>query len=815
MRRSPLATSSLLALAALCGCAAAVRPPEPPRAPGPPRATIRRTAYGIPHITALDYRGLGAGIGYAQAEDAVCALADQILKVRGERARYLGRGPGDAFVESDLTYRGLGLRARAEAAYGQLSPDLRELLDGYAAGYDHYLARTPRERLPAPCTGAAWVKPIAGADLLAYHLDVSLGDTLVPLLGYVSRAQPPGAAPGPSPHAALPRSREPGLGSNGWAIGRERSAGGGGMLVANPHFPWEGALRFHESHLTIPGKLDVYGAALLGMPAINIGFNRHVAWTHTVTASSHFTAYRLRLAEGDPTAYVYDGQVRRMTSQEAVVEVLEAGGTLGQVKRTFWRSHYGPILSGPGVPWNDQVAYTVRDANEGNVRFAEAWLRMDAARSLDELAEAERAVRGIPWVNTIMAGSDGSARFVDASRVPLLSPEAVAAYRASLQSEADARMLAGLNVILLDGSTSRDEWVGLEGPSGGLVPVERAPQLSRADFVMNANDPATYTNPDAPLVDLPFPYATYGTPQGRISPRTHMNLALLAERGEGSAAGADGRFTLEELEAAILSNRSWVAEQLRAPVVQRCQGAKAVKVDGAEVDLAGACRALASWDGRLDLDRPGAVVWRELLGRYDRADLVDQGPLFAAPFDPLAPMKTPSGLAPAPASGPDPLLQKLGEAVAVLHKAGIDPGARLGDVQRAQRGGRAIPIHGGISLEGVANVVGYADPGSTLMPKTERGPVLSPATGLTQQGYPVNNGSTFILVVELAERGPRAAAVLTYSESSDPASPHFSDQTGLFSNKQLRPALFEEADILADPALATTQVEVAPGGGAP
>lgn len=64
-------------------------------------------------------------------------------------------------------------------------------------------------------------------------------------------------------------------GSNAVAIGRERLNTGRAMLLANPHFPWVGGMRFYEMHLTIPGKLDVMGAALPGLPLINIGFNRH------------------------------------------------------------------------------------------------------------------------------------------------------------------------------------------------------------------------------------------------------------------------------------------------------------------------------------------------------------------------------------------------------------------------------------------------------------------------------------------------------------------------------------------------------------
>src|SRR5688572_16376786 len=56
-------------------------------------ATVRRTAFGVPHITADTLGAVGYGQGYAFAQDNACTLLDQIIKVRGERARYLGAGP--------------------------------------------------------------------------------------------------------------------------------------------------------------------------------------------------------------------------------------------------------------------------------------------------------------------------------------------------------------------------------------------------------------------------------------------------------------------------------------------------------------------------------------------------------------------------------------------------------------------------------------------------------------------------------------------------------------------------------------------------
>ena len=774
-------------------------------------ATIQRTAYGIPHITAPDLRSLGAGIGYAQAEDSVCILAEQILKVRGERARYLGRGDHDANVESDLLYRVLGVRQRARAAYDRLSEPVRAMIEGFAAGFNAYLARTPLERLPAPCAGAAWVTLIDGVDLVAHHLDLSGLDTVLPLRSYLVGAVPPSDdGETMTVPVALPARSVDVLGSNAWAIGRERSANGRGMLLANPHFPWEGALRFHELHLRIPGRLDVYGASLIGVPAVVIGFNRDLAWTHTFTASSHLTVYRLELTKGDPTAYVYEGRTHRLLPTECVIDVLEADGRVHQVSRTFWRSHYGPMLHGAGAPWTRRVAYTLRDANEGNVRFLEQWLRMDAARTLGELEAVDRSVHATPFLNTIAVDADGRTRFVDASRVPRLSAATVEAYRTSLAIDGDTKRFRESGLILLDGSTARDEWVDDPDGADGLVPADAAPTVWRTDFVMNANDTATFTNPAAPLVSLPLAYTIYGTPGGGLSARSRMNLRLLTERGPTEFALADGRFTLERMQAAILSNRSWVAEELRADVVERCRGVDSVPVGGLSVRVGDACRALAAWDGRLDLTSVGAVVWRELLARFDAADLRDRGRLYAEPFDPRWPSDTPRGLAQPPAAGLDPVLLKLAEAARLLERAGVPVDAPLGDVQFAQKGTRIVPIHGGLGdLEGVANAVGYAVVDTAITaPTTPRGPVFSDRTGLTAEGYPINNGSSFLLAVEFTTHGPRAIALLTYSQSADPSSPHSLDQTERFSRKALRPVLYDTSDIEIDPELTVTRLRL-------
>ena len=58
------------------------------------------------------------------------------------------------------------------------------------------------------------------------------------------------------------------LGSNGWAFGRNATPNGVGVALGNPHFPWVGANRFWQMHLTIPGRMDVMGAAIGSSPRV-------------------------------------------------------------------------------------------------------------------------------------------------------------------------------------------------------------------------------------------------------------------------------------------------------------------------------------------------------------------------------------------------------------------------------------------------------------------------------------------------------------------------------------------------------------------
>lgn len=757
-------------------------------------AEISRTSHGIPHITANDLGSLGFGEGYAFAQDHLSSLADQVVKVRGERARFFGAGENNRHLNSDLTIRALGIYEQARAMLQTMPQEERDLLEGYAAGCNHYLREVTVSGVTGWGRGQEWIVPITAEDLVAIAQFLVMASANFAEM--IATAAPPKKATALATPANIPDFAQA---SNGWAIGAERSAGGRGMLLANPHYPWVGANRFWEKHLIIPGRLDVYGVGLLGAPGVTIGFNRAVAWTHTVSAGKRFTLYTLELAPGNPTRYLYDGKEREMTSRLIRVEVRQPDGTIQPIERRLYFSHHGPVLNFPNLGWTAKRAVAIRDANANNVSFRAQWLAMSRARSLDEFKAAHEKHNAAPWVNTIATSADGRAWYADTSATPNLKPAALAGWLRRRESDALTRTTWQRGFVLLDGSDSLYDWADDPSTRPGVIPWSRMPQLERRDFVFNANDSYWLAHPRQLLTGFS---PLQGAEGGAVSLRTRMNALLLDDQRPGGPAGADGKFTLDELAAAVLSNRNLSAELLREEVVRRCQAAPTVMLDGQAVDLREAGRILSAWDGRNETGSVGAVLWREFITQYNPAELRNAGALFQHPFNPADPVNTPHTLAPEKDSES---LLKLARAVRLLGQAGIALDATLGRVQYSNRNGGRIPIHGGFSDEGIANFVHYAPNSTTLEPEVRPEPIKGSRL-LRKTGYPINNGSSFIMAMEYTAEGPRAQAILTYGQSGDPASPFYYDQTELFSAKKWRRILYTEAEIRSDPNLKTVGI---------
>jgi acyl-homoserine-lactone acylase len=353
------------------------------------------------------------------------------------------------------------------------------------------------------------------------------------------------------------------------------------------------------------------------------------------------------------------------------------------------------------------------------------------------------------------------------------------------------------------------------------VPYDRMPKVERRDYVFNANDSFWLPHADHVLSGDYSPL--HGRQNTARSLRTRENAVVLRDTSAQGPAGDDGKFSLDELAGAALANRGYPSRVLKDEVVARCEATSSVAVPAltasqpeqelpaATVEVSKACATLASWDGTYDLDARGAALWREFMGRFDTADLTRQGPLWATAFDPDRPVETPSGLAPAPDAGDDAVLVNLARAVQIFDKAGHPVDAPLGALQYADRNGERIPIHGGLGLDGTTNIVSYSNrPGSTTESIPKRTPVMAPRSTLTNEGYLINYGSSFMMAVEYGPDGPRAKVLLTYGNSQDRTHPRFAESTREFSEKRWREVSLGEEAVREQPGV--TEKEVRAGG---
>jgi acyl-homoserine-lactone acylase len=752
-----------LLLAMAVGPAWAAAPPLPHLADlpvatdRPLSAEIVRTEYGIPHIRGASLKDAAFGVGYSAAEDNVCLLADQFVRINSRRSEVFGAdpdNPADPNLVSDFGLLALGIRARADRLWPGLSARARALIEGYVEGYNRYLRRTPVQNLPAPCRNPATARPVTAQDLLAYLLLISQETSGAAFLEAAYAAAPPGGAMGRT--AAIGPRAKLDLGSNAVAVGREL-AGDGALLLGQPHFPYYGHLRFHEYHVEIPGHLNARGVSLLGFPVLNIGFNRNVAWSHTVAASEHFVVYRLDLDPADPTRYRLDRSPVPMEARTVKIPVRQQDGTSVEVERTVYRSRFGVLIVVPGqLDWDRRHAYALADANEDNPDLVDVWLGLAAARSVPEIKAVLAAHRGIPWVNTLAADGAGRVFYADASRVPALPRTAERAAQRSPELQALAERMG---LLVLPGNTAE-----AAPPPGdaGLVDFERAPQLERLDYVANFNQPPWLINPARPLAGFP---ALYGPAREPLSLRARRGFALLEEaRRRGRPVG------LDELRRMAFDNEAQLAALVLSDLLKFCRDAPA-RQD---------CAALRSWDGQFEAGSRAALLFREFALRFQEM------PAFARDYSPQSPLSTPHGLNPARKMF---ILKCLAEAAATLAEAGIPLDAPLGEVQFApyfDAGGRTAtrPWHGGDDAVGTLNVAGEGlRDGGTRLPEA----VLPPETGLGRQGRQIRYGTSYIQAVRLGPSGAEGYGLLTYSQSSHWDSPHHADQAELYARKELRP----------------------------
>jgi acyl-homoserine-lactone acylase len=742
---APLKLAAALGLSALVACApeAIVSNDDSSASSNAMKETVgvRWTEHGIPHITAQTWEGLGFGFAHSVAQNGVCVLAKELIAVNGELSKYFGAENGN--VNSDAFHRALLNDAKIDQYLGASSDNSNAMDSGYARGYNRYID-THADQLPASCAGAEWIKPIDERDLARLAIGVGIRYGLGRVTDQIATAAPNQAIAALKP-IDLTLDVEK-IGSNAYAFGSDLTDTGRGILLGNPHYPWQGPSRFHMAHLTLPGEIDFMGVGLIATPRLAIGFNDTIAWSHTVSTALRFTFFRLDLVPGNAMAYLVGDEERAIEAIEVAVET-----DAGIENRTVYLTHLGPVVAGPNTPWNDQHVYVMRDVNYENYRTGDQYAAMQRSTDVTQLRQALADHQGAAFVNTIAADKAGGALYADMSAIPNVSVELIA--RCAVDQSAGAR------ITTLNGSDPSCDWqVDASAAAPGLMPPSQQPSLITTTYAGNSNDSYWLSNPAMRLEGYS---PIIGDENAQRTLRTRSGLKFIEEVLE-----AGDKFDQATVENLLFSHRHYGAELFLDEVLEVCSD---------DATLAEACAVLAYWDRQQTTESRGAHIFSEFFSETKQL-----AAYYAVPFDNSDPVHTPRGLTTSDTATREAILAALHVAVDRITEAGIALEAKWGDVQFEMSNGEKIGIPGGNGRAGMFSVI-------------------SARFNADNGGYtPIVAGNSYIQSVTWNEDGsPNARAILTYSQSPEPDSPFYADQTKIYSQSEWIEMPFTDEQIAA------------------
>ncbi|MEM8507756.1 MAG: penicillin acylase family protein [Bacteroidota bacterium] len=327
-------------------------------------------SYGVPHIYATSDNDLYYMSAWGQMKNH----ADLILKLYGE-ARGTSAALWGEGLEINMALHHLGVYEQLQPAYDSLAPKYQDMLKSFVAGINAYAEQHASEL----DDNYKKVLPVTVNDIIAHNFRVVNYEFLI-------RGQ------------FLSNQKVLG-GSNSWALAGSKTATGNTMLVANPHLPWADLFLWHEQQF-ITDEYNMYGASLVGSPAIVLGFNAHVSWTHTVNTIDNTDLFEVQKQDN---SYFLDGEYLPFEESNYTVKALNEDGSTTVHDITVKRTKHGIVINE-----SEETALAIRFAQMDDLSLLlEQYDLMAKARNLTDMQNA-LALRQMPFLNTVYADSDGN-----------------------------------------------------------------------------------------------------------------------------------------------------------------------------------------------------------------------------------------------------------------------------------------------------------------------------------------------------------------------------------------------------------------------
>jgi penicillin amidase len=357
--------------------------------------TIYRDRYGIPHVFGKNDAATAFGFGYAQAEDNWPRVEDNFLRALGRASEF----NGEAAFEGDKLNRALEIPRLARDEYGRMRGPIKALVDGYAAGLNHWLTKHP-----AADRRLTKVEPWYTLAFIRYNYYQN---------GFLFSS---GLRRNEVKLAERSREEAASNGSNGWVISPSKSATGHAMLFINPHLPFFGPGQVYEGQVRSATGWSFTGYTRFGFPFPYVGHNEAIGWVSTDNAADQADLYSETFDDpARPLAYRWGDRYRLATEWSDTILVKTEGGVERRVVR-LRKTHHGPIV---GMRGGKPLA--VRMARFEEDGWLAQWYAMTRARTVGEL-KAAIAPRAMLFGNVMAADTAGHTFYIYNGAVPRRDP---------------------------------------------------------------------------------------------------------------------------------------------------------------------------------------------------------------------------------------------------------------------------------------------------------------------------------------------------------------------------------------------------------
>jgi penicillin amidase len=789
---------------------------------------ILRDDIGVVHVYGATDTDVSYGSGYAQAADRLFQMDLARRRALGRQAEVLGPGPAgeDEFIRTlDIPRWG---RENLELVRVD-RPDIYQLLVAWTAGVNRRIEQVRSGAVPLPYGFGPdeldyLPEPWAIADTVSIGKLILFGNAssfdfeilatvlrdyfpelaAAPLYAPFADAfvLPPEERPAGSaalwhaptsarPARQMPEGAEARLrqfveaarprpgGSNNWAIEGRHTDTGRPIIAGDPHQELRSPSVMWAHHMNSAdagGTIDAVGFNFVGAPGVQLGHNRHVAWTATTTYPDVMDLWSVAIEGG--VAKLGGADVPVETRTESIVVKGEPTRTLEVIDVPG----YGVVLpdglapvpvTGPGerllLGWPGFRA----------THDVEAFSRMGSATDLESM-EAAVDLMETGNFNFVSASAEG----ISYRSSPLVPDRGL--------PDEDMAPFA-----ILDGADPKAMW------TGEYLPLEVMPHSRGGErgWIASANnDPFGFTG-DGKLVGDPFYFGVFFDPGTRAA-RIEQEIARLV--GEGPISVEDAQRLQTDVHSLLADELVPAIEEVYATVPT--DPALAAYVGRA--DLAAMVADISAWNGDMTRDSTAALAFHVFMHSLTKRAVADE---FSLAFDPIANQspiymlkfglqvvldKYPGSEAFLQEGRALLIMQALDDAAAFL-AARFGPGATWGDWHATRFSGLwgdaldggSVPTDG---ADGTVNVSAarFFD-GDVPVQKLESG-----------------SGAVFRIVATFDDDGvPRATVAFPRGNSGDPASPYFSDRLEEWVEGEYRPLRFKTAEVESS---STTELVLSP-----